>query len=460
MDMKKLFALVLPLVFSTTLLASDWYIAEPDSNLSIIDKGVITVKLADGKHKMYEYDYRGALLIFREILVDAEDHPMAHFRIAQCQYELKDYELARKYGERALELDPAVDEELHYVLAQTYHRLGELDLAIENFNTFKQKIDEKRWEEYEIDFEIAQCEFAKEALANPAAVTIESAPGELNSRFDDKAPMFYGTNGDTLFFTSRRSDAGGARDEGSDFGYYENIYMSIWNAELNGWSEGELVEGKLNTDGHTASNCMDPTGEYMYITVNIEQATGSSDIWYSKISSSGKWGNPKPVSDKFSVKRVNSTYYESSACLSPDGQTMYFISERPDGSGQGDIYRVDREGKRDWGEPVNLGDTVNSFGDENTVWLSPDGNYLFFCSNGHPGMGGYDIFRCEMGANGIWSAPVNLGAPINSVNDEAYFMMGPDGYGYICAMREGGEGERDILRIDLSEYDVFETLGK
>lgn len=456
--MKRLILLILPLCFSITLFANGE--TEPDSTTTIIEKGQITIQMTDATHKMYEWDYRGALQIFREVLITDPSHPKAHFRIAQCHYALKAYDLALKYVARAEELDPEVDDELYYVYAQANHRLGMLDEAIEYFTKFKETLDEKKWDEYELDFQIAQCEFAKACLADTATVTIALLPGEANSRFDDKAPLFYGQNGDTLFITSRRSDGGGARDEGSDFGYFENIFMSVKNTETGEWGRAEMVEGKLNTDGHTAGTCFSPDGEYMYLTLNILGATGSSDIWWSKVSNSGKWGKPKPVTDKFSVKRVNSSYYESSASVTGDGETMYFVSERPDGQGQADIYKATRVGARDWSEPVNLGPVVNSFGDENTVWVTADEQYLFFCSNGHMGMGGYDIFRCTNN-NGTWSEPVNLGAPINSVNDEAYFTIGPDGMGYFCTMKTDGLGERDIYTIDLTEYDVLSpTLGE
>lgn len=455
--MKRFFAFLLPLALSTTAFAGNEEV--PDSTLNLIDKGQITIQMADGKHKLYEYDYRGALQVFREVLIIDENHPMAHFRIAQCHYALKSYDLALKYVEKAMELDPEVDKELYYVMAQTSHRLGELDQAIEYFNKFKTAIDENKWDDYEIDFQISQCDFAKKMQADSVSVTMELFSDQVNSRFDDKAPLFFG-NGDTIFFTSRRSDGGGAVDTESDYGYFEGIYMAVKDPETGEWSRAERVEGKLNVDGHTANSCLSPDGDYMYIVVNIPDGTGSSDLWYSKLSSSGKWSKPKPVSAKWSTKRVNSSYYESSMTITGDGEKMYFVSERPDGQGQADIYTCNKVGARDWSEPVNLGPVVNSFGDENTVWVTADDQYLFFCSNGHLGMGGYDIFRCKKDASGNWGAPENLGAPINSVNDEAFFTIGPDGTGYFCAEREGGLGERDIYTIDLTNYDVLApTLG-
>ena len=131
------------------------------------------------------------------------------------------------------------------------------------------------------------------------------------------------------------------------------------------------------------------------------------------------------------------------------------VSERPGGQGKGDIWVSTKSGS-EWSEPVNMGVPVNSSYDENGLYLTPDGNTLFFCSNGPTSMGSYDIFRTIRGKDGKWSAPVNVGYPINSVGMESKFVMTVDNKtAYISTVRDSGLGERDIMKIDISNYNVL-----
>jgi hypothetical protein len=137
---------------------------------------------------------------------------------------------------------------------------------------------------------------------------------------------------------------------------------------------------------------------------------------------------------------------------------MFFISERPAGLGRGDIYRSQRSGKNSWSKPENLGDVINTLHDEKFVFIHPNGNTLFFASNGHLTMGSYDIFRSEY-KDGKWSTPVNLGYPINTVNEESTFSMTADNKKLlISAEYSDGMGERDIYEVDLSHADILHSL--
>ncbi|HEY4800081.1 MAG TPA: hypothetical protein VII99_13460, partial [Bacteroidia bacterium] len=174
------------------------------------------------------------------------------------------------------------------------------------------------------------------------------------------------------------------------------------------------------------------------------------EIFMAKKATSGKWKTPEVM-----LKPINTSYYEDAACLSPDGNTLYFVSERPGGLGRADIY-TSKKTAEGWAEPVNIGAPVNSAFDENGLYLCPDGKTLFFCSNGPTSMGSYDIFRTTLGADGKWSVPVNIGYPINSVSIESKFMLTADKKtAYISTVRDSGLGERDIVMIDISNYDVM-----
>jgi len=175
------------------------------------------------------------------------------------------------------------------------------------------------------------------------------------------------------------------------------------------------------------------------------------DIYYSKLSSSGKWGTPVSMG-----KPINTTFFEGGACISPDGSSIYFVSERPGGFGHADIYVSKRINHSEWGEPVNLGPDVNTTEDEGGIFLAPDGKTLFLSSNGYNSMGGYDIFK-TVNENGKWSKPVNLGYPINTIDNDMSLTLSVDAQtGYFSSDRKGGKGDLDIYKVDLSNYPVLE----
>jgi Tol biopolymer transport system component len=173
------------------------------------------------------------------------------------------------------------------------------------------------------------------------------------------------------------------------------------------------------------------------------------------VQQSGKWSAPKNIG-----KPINSSYVEIGACISSDGQRLFFCSERPGsgdqkGYGQSDIWMSTRISKKEWGPPVNLGPDINTPMDEGGIFLDPDGKTLFFSSDGHNTMGGYDIFMTRY-ENGKWSKPVNLGYPINSVRDDKSFVLTTDNqWGYFDSNRPGGTGERDIYKVDMSRYHIM-----
>ena len=124
---------------------------------------------------------------------------------------------------------------------------------------------------------------------------------------------------------------------------------------------------------------------------------------------------------------INTKYIETSPCLSPDGNTLYFASNRPGGLGGKDIWASERLSNGNWSEPVNLGSKINSKEDEESPFLMADGATLYFSSKGHNSYGGYDVFTTTQNDEGLWSAPENLESPVNTTSDDYYFIT--DSYG-------------------------------
>ena len=156
---------------------------------------------------------------------------------------------------------------------------------------------------------------------------------------------------------------------------------------------------------------------------------------------------------------VNTKAWETHCALTADGNTLYFVSDRKDGVGGRDLYRVVKLPTGEWSKAQNLGGVVNTPYDEDGVFIHPNGRTLYFSSKGHNSMGGFDIFTSELGDDGTWSKPENIGAPLNTVDDEVFFVTTADGRrGYFSSDKNGGYGEKDIYFVDFPENMEAEGL--
>jgi len=418
---------------------------------NVIEKGTDEYKMFMAKQDFYSGDYRSAVNKYKEVLRNRPSDASVQFYIGQCYFMMREYNAALEFLENARNTNPSVNEELSLFLGRTYHYRGMLDKALDELNKYRKTIADspKQIAETEIDVYIAQCKVAKSLMAAPVNVTLVPLL-EINSQYDDKGPVL--TNGDkTLVFTSRRPTGDKSKmDAEGDYGYYDDVYESLWSDEKRTWLPADMIRGPLNSEGYDACNSISNDGMTMFIYRNDPSTARGGEIFMSKKATSGKWKSPEIL-----LKPINTSYYEDAACISPDGNTLYFISERPGGLGRGDIWISKRAGEY-WSEPVNMGAPLNTPYDENGLYLTSDGKTLFFCTNGYNSMGSHDIFRTTKASDGKWSVPVNLGYPINSVGMESKFVMTADNKtAYISTVRDSGLGERDIVKIDISNYNVL-----
>ena len=428
----------------------------PPDSTNVAQKTKIEALLFKGKQDLYAKNYRAALEDFRGVLRIDKDHPLAHYRVAECQIKLRAYTFAIKHLKQAYEKDPEVNKEYFYTLGTAQHRVGKLDDAGDSYKKFNETLtSDSRKEEYDIDLLIAQVEFAKKMMAAPTKAKTENFR-DLNTRYREYGATM-APDGKTIYFTARRNDTkGGGINEG-DQAYYSDIYQSVWDEENDEWAEAENLEGKINTEMFDEINDLrineDGTME-IYVTVNFKGWTKSSDIGVSKLSKKGTWGQAKLLPKK----TINTSYFESSCSFTEDGQTMFFVSNKPvkgKGFQKADIYMSKKEGNK-WSEPVNLGENINTKYDEIACSVTPDGKYLFFSSRGHDNMGGYDVFISKY-ENGEWTKARNLGYPINSVDDDLTFKLYDNNTkALMTSVRENGKGQYDIYKVDLSEMNIFE----
>jgi Tol biopolymer transport system component len=196
-------------------------------------------------------------------------------------------------------------------------------------------------------------------------------------------------------------------------------------------------------------------GKYALMTINNEalddNTTQSSDIFELSLNNTtGKWGAPKDIDNK----SVNSSFYDGSATMTSDRKTMYFVSDRKGDKKSTDIYVVKKEGSA-WGKAVPLPNTINTTGRETTPHITPDGKFLFFASDGLPGMGGLDIYVSEV-KNGVFGQPINLGSLVNSFTDDTHFTYYPEfKKGFVASINtKSDKANYDLYEIDLSDFSL------
>ena len=427
------------------LIAINFSLVMGNNHTTPVLKDKYKIKMAEARMKYNEQNYAGALRVYREIYDANKTDDKLNYMMGMCYFYMGSKDESIKYFEAAQKSNPKVDKDLPLVLGQCYQYVGELDKALEQFNKYRASLNPKKMKTDEVTQFIDQCMTAKELMSKPVNVTFKNMGKDVNSEFDDAVPSL-SADGKTLIFTSRRPDTEGGGIDPNTGLYYDDIYYTTWDDEKGKWKPADGIPGNLNTVGHDACMSISPDGSMIFVYRNIDKVTGSGDIYYSTLKADGTWGTPVDIG-----KPVNSSYFESSACLSPDGNTLYFISERLGGEGNADIWMSTKLAGL-WQKPVNLGKNINTIEDELGVFMHPDGKTLFFTSKGHKNMGGYDVFMSRY-VNGRWIGPFNMGYPINTTKDETHFILSTDGTkGYVASRRDNGIGGLDIYEIDMTNY--------
>ncbi len=418
----------------------------------------VSTKLSEAGHAYNAGNMDEALKLYTEANEMKPDDGSILFHIGQCYYSLQQLDEAMEYLQKAEAADSNANEDLNLGLGMVYQQENQLDKAIAEFHCHERKYkdDPKMLLQDYVNHLTAECVLAKEMEKHPVNVKIRNAGENINSGYDDKSPSVT-ANGTVLIFTSTRpfSEMSGTEslDGGGGMQGFDNVYICKWDSAKSDWGPSEPIDGDVNEpQAHTSCSSISPDGNYLFLYKNNTHGSYlGGDIYTSKVSKKGKWAVPISLGPP-----VNTSFYEDGACLSPDGNTLYFISERPGGYGRADIYKAHKISRTEWGRPENLGPVVNSSYDEGAPFMAPDGHTLFFSSDGHTSMGGYDIFKTSMNDSNQWTTPVNLGYPINTVGNEKNFTISADARtGYFSSDRKGGMGGRDIYIVDLSNYSVL-----
>ncbi|HCW08056.1 MAG TPA: hypothetical protein DGG95_11905 [Cytophagales bacterium] len=369
-------------------------------------------------------DFRSALQNYEAAEKMAPKDAKTKYRIGHVYLSLSNEVKALPYLEEAFKLQPDVDPDIDYFLGIALQANFRFYSAMEHFKKYKSK---NKKMSLIAEHKIRECHLGDSLINHPLYCSIKVLEWPINSIYQDYGPALPADESE-LIFTSARDTSNFDKKNRTVF---EDVVVSKRNAGE--WSAPEKISPRINDTFHDAATYLTPDGK----TIFLYYEKGNGDIYQSNFNGTD-WSEPSSMGPE-----INSVSWETSGCLSRDKTKFYFTSDRPGGQGGLDIYVSEKTPEGLWGKAVNLGPLINTPGNEDAPFLHPDGT-LFFGSDGHPGLGDYDIYKSEF-KNGQWTKPVNLGYPINTPKFENYFVLSVDKKrGYFSSVRHDGVGNSDI----------------
>jgi outer membrane protein OmpA-like peptidoglycan-associated protein len=371
-----------------------------------------------------------AIESFSRAVAEDPEFVDAYIQLGDIEFFTEDIVNAEKHLTKAIDLLPNHESRPYWDLGHLYLVTQRFELAVQMFKGYL-AFDEVRSRETAIRL-LRQSEFAAEAVKRPVAfhpVNLGPAINTTNHEYlpsltADEAKLIFtvrlGNNDEDFFVSSKRDDG---------WALAENIGRPISNP---GFNEGAQ---SISPDGLTLYYAADYTDP---------QLPQNFNIYYTTWDGRG-WAEPRSLPG-----RVNTRHYESQPSISADGKSLYFSSRSPGGYGGKDIWVSYLEDDGSWGVPENLGPTINTDGDEEVPFIHTDNATLYFGSNGHVGMGGSDLYYSNKQVDGSWGRPVNLGYPINTIENEGSLFISNDGRtGYFASDKPGGFGGYDLYSFEV-----------
>lgn len=433
-----------------------------DTTTKLKDKTAALLLLEEGKASFLDQKYREALNKFRLAYNKDQNNYMCQYWIGLTHLRMNNFGFALQYGKQAEELrnktkksnDDEQNVDVAELIATSYHRLNKIDSALIYFTYTLNKLPKQRLKDLRIKERMDECNFVLKQLDEGKISKRKALPTEINSGYHEYAPILI-NDGKIMYFTSRRENTTGGLNNPDDEQYFEDNYKAIWNKEDQVWDSISNKLDRINSDGFDCISYLKNDGLSGLMTLNTTATnqkvqTNGSDICEITLSNKGKWATPKLIKNK----TINTSFFDGSATLTEDGNTMYFVSDRKGDKSMTDIYVVQKVGK-EWGKAVPVSDSINTEMRETTPFITPDGRFLFFSSDGHLGMGGYDIYVSE-NLGKTWSKPINLGAEINSVNDDTHFQYYPKLKKIVFSSFtiDKLKSSMDIYEIDLNDFKL------
>ena len=422
--MKQLIFVLLSVLFSFTVLAQD----------------PLEDKIAD---LLKTNDYKDAVPVYQKLVKKHPDNEEYKYQLGKC--------LLKTHGDRmqTISLFEASiaqrkpDAEAFYYMGQAYQHNLQFDKAMDAYNNGKALASKTLLAK--IERQIETCLHAKELIKYPINVTFTNLGSSVNSAFADYYPIIPDDES-FLIFTSRRPEKAASRPEMD--GYFpSDIYTAL--PKDGKWIESKSIGTHINTHYDEEAVGLSPDGKKLSVYVDHIDSSGNLYITEPNKTATG-FKKIERLDEKINEG------FESTGSMNDAGDVFVFSSNRKGGLGENDIYIIRKLSNGNWALPQDLGANINTKYNEDFPHLTKDGKTLYFASEGHSSMGGYDLFKSEWNdEQQAWSDPQNLGYPINDTYDnENIFFVGDGAYAYVSTIKDGGLGDRDIYKIKFNEVDT------
>lgn len=429
------------LMFSIVLLVTSCFISGTAIAQGYHTTSVKALKVYKEGVSTYEFlDYVTAELYLKQAIEIDNGFYEAYMTLGELLLKQRRYSEAAENYHKAVTLDSLVYKPVYFSLATAEFMSGDYANALRHYNNYlsQEKISEKNRDQAIKN--VINCQFSLEAIKHPVPFSPVSVGDGINTNADEYWPSIT-VDGQTMMFTrqSKPIEAAGRRSIPQ-----EDFYLSFLSG--NNWQKAVNAGYPLNTPQNEGAQSLSSDGTYMYFTAcDRPGGLGSCDIFFSAFND-GKWSLPVNLGGP-----VNSSKWESQPSISTNGKMLYFSSNRPGGMGGKDLWYSVLNEKGKWEEPVNLGKTVNTAGDEMSPFIHFDGHTLYFSSDGRPGMGGFDIYKTRMADDTTFVEPQNLGYPINTCNDEMGLIIESEGQKAFFSSKRDDQNGKNIYSFNLYE---------
>lgn len=396
--------------------------------------------LARAEYLFEEKNYTLALPIFLKLSKSHPEDIYVTYKTGICYlYKNDEKEKALDYLQKAYDNEPDFENILFFMgkahaARYQFEEAKDFYLKFINSKPSAEQIDEA-------NKHINWAENGLKLYGKAIDVAIENIGEPINTEFSEYVPVISSDEAVLIYTYRGERSKGGLQNKelkpDPDGVYYEDIFISYKLGDK--WLTPESIGDNINTNNHDAAIGLSPDGQMLFIYKSTPKDQG--DIYVSYLNGE-EWSTPVSLGPN-----INTNKWEGSCSISSDGRTLYFSSERPGGFGGKDIYKSVKLPNGQWGPAENLGPAINTKYNDDAPFIHPDNISLFFSSEGHSSMGGYDIFVSTF-ENNKWTEPVNLGYPLNTISDDIYYVLTADGSkGYYASTRADGYGQQDIYAV-------------
>ncbi|MFP4663513.1 MAG: OmpA family protein [Bacteroidales bacterium] len=379
----------------------------------------------------------------KEATIEDEEFLEAWVLLSELYYfdgQMESFENALR---KVVAIEPEFDPGYFLRLAELSYQNGKYQQGLDDLDEFEEYSNRSLEKNTMYRHVKDKLEFAVEAMKNPVDYDPVNLGSNVNTKYDDYWPSL--TADEQRLVTTVLVPSGSANNYYADQ-FQEDLYETIKD-DQGEWYPIRNMGRTINSSKNEGAQCISVDGNMCIFTAcNRRDGYGSCDLYVS-YKEGDSWGRPDNLG-----RPVNTGFWESNPSLSADGKWLYYSSSDTSGYGKNDIWRVEIKPGLEFGQPENLGGTVNSPGADGSPFIHPDGRTLYFASNGHPGLGDFDLFVTRLMDDGSWTEPENLGYPINTHGEERSLIVNAEGdLAMISSEREGGYGGLDIYKFDLPE---------